>query len=88
MTPLASRSGETVIETGILRASLAETNRVERGDMLAALQLGDDLAVFLLQIEGNNSGDGLADHLLGRIAEGACRPAVPRGDDSVGESLC
>jgi hypothetical protein len=56
------------------------------GDMLAALELGEDLSSFLAQLGGDDLDDGLADHLLWLIAEDARRACIPRRDASI-ESL-
>ena len=76
-------SGETVTEMSSRRPSLA-TRTVSKWSIRSPrLILAEDVVLFGEELGRDEAGDGLADHLVGAIAEGAGSAAVPRGHPAV-----
>src|SRR5690348_16045781 len=55
-------------------------------DALAPAQLVENLLLFRVELRRNDEGDGLANRLVGLVAEDACGAAVP-GEDLALEGL-
>src|SRR5207237_10587306 len=71
------RQGD-IDEPAVLRLA----DRLVMVDPLAVAQAAQDHRLFVPTVRGNDQRDGLADRLLGGVAEQAARPGMPGGDES------
>ena len=65
------------------RPVLAQAHRLVVLDALAGPDARQDEGLLVLVVGGDEDGHGLADDLVGRVAEDALGPAVPARDDGV-----
>jgi len=62
---------------------LGNAHRIEMINPLSALELVDDLDLFVLQSFGDDPEDGLANHFLGSVAKNALGAPIPGDNDAV-----